>query len=67
MSADVDFLQPKCPECSGPMWLVSVVCSRANVVHPPVRAFECALCETDAIFQGYPTRIDRGRAGQLHS
>jgi transposase len=54
MLPDVHFLPPRCPECSGPMRLVSVVCSRIHVVCPPVQTFECAECETDAIFQGEP-------------
>jgi hypothetical protein len=54
MSVDVDFLPPTCPDCSRPMRLVSVVCSRIHVVCPPVQTFECAECETDAILQGEP-------------
>jgi hypothetical protein len=54
MSGDLDFSPPRCPECSGAMRLMSVVCSRAYVVDPPVQTFECAECETDAIFQGEP-------------
>ena len=61
MIADVQFLPPTCPECSGPMRLVSIVCSRAHILHPPVQTFECAACERDAIFQGQPTPMDRTR------
>jgi hypothetical protein len=56
MLADVHFLPPRCPECSGPMRLTSVLCSRAHVVDPPVQTFECAECERDAIWQWQPLR-----------
>jgi hypothetical protein len=59
MLADVDLLPPRCPDCSRPMRLVSVLCSRADV-YPPVRTFECADCETDAIYQWQPTPMDYG-------
>jgi hypothetical protein len=60
MQADVQFLAPSCAECSRPMRLVSVLCSRTDV-QPPVQTFECADCETDAIWQ---PPIDRVRTAQ---
>jgi hypothetical protein len=59
MLADVQLLPPKCPECSRPMQLVHV--------YPPVRTFECAECETDAIWQWQPTPINYRHARQLRS
>jgi hypothetical protein len=65
MLADIQFLPPRCPECHGPMQLVHV---HANAhVYPPVRTFECAECETDAIFQWQPTPADRSQIRQLSS
>jgi hypothetical protein len=56
-------MSPRCPECSRPMRLVSVLCSRglANAqTYPPVRTFECAACEKDMIiWQGQPAPPDR--------
>ena len=54
MSVDVDFLPPRCPDCSRRCGWCPVVCSRIHVVCPPVQTFECAECETDAILQGEP-------------
>jgi hypothetical protein len=62
-------MSPRCPECSRPMHLVSVLCSRglANAqTYPPVRTFECAACETDMIWQGQPTPPDHNHIGQSH-
>jgi hypothetical protein len=65
MLADVQFLPPRCPECSHPMRLVHVL---ANAhAYPPVRTFECAECQTDAILQWQPTPHDRMHDLQLGS
>jgi hypothetical protein len=62
-------MSPRCPECSSPMRLVSVLCSRtlANAqAYPPVRTFECAACDKDMIWQGQPTPPDHNHTGQSH-
>jgi hypothetical protein len=58
MLADVQLLPPICPECSRPMPLVHVLAN--DHVYPPVRTFECAGCERDAILQWQPQPVDRG-------
>jgi spore maturation protein CgeB len=67
MPADVQFSPPRCPECSRPMRLVSVLCSRVLTnahLYPPVRTFECAACERDMICQWQPTPLDHGQTTQ---
>jgi hypothetical protein len=59
-------MSPRCPECSRPMRLVSVLCSRALEAYPPVRTFECAACEKDMIWQGQSTPPDHNHTGQSH-
>jgi hypothetical protein len=66
MLADVHLLSPRCPECSRPMRLVSVLCSHVDA-YPPVRTFECAPCEKDAIFQWQPTPLDHNHTRQSPS
>jgi hypothetical protein len=65
MIADVQFSPPRCPECSRPMRLVSVLCSHVRTNdYPPVRTFECAPCERDAIYQWQPTATDNSPTRQ---
>jgi hypothetical protein len=45
---------PRCPECSRPMRLVSVLCPHDHL-YPPVRTFECVPCGRDMIWQWQPT------------
>jgi hypothetical protein len=48
----VHHLPPCCPACHHPMRLVHVLTNQH--VYPPVRTFECALCQTDTITQSQP-------------
>jgi hypothetical protein len=65
--ADVRFLSLMCPQCSRPLRLVSVLCSRDRTeahAYPPVQTFECAVCEKDLIWQGVPATADYSRTRQ---
>ena len=53
MLMDVQFSPPRCRECSRPMRLISVFCSRGDI-QPPVKTFECPDCGTEVIWQQYP-------------
>jgi hypothetical protein len=47
MLVDQQLSPPRCPECSRSMRLIHVLPNRH--VYPPVRTFECVVCERDTI------------------
>jgi hypothetical protein len=54
MLPDVYRSSPRCPICKHPMRLVHVLANKH--VYPPVRTFECAGCQMDAIVQWQPSQ-----------
>jgi hypothetical protein len=63
MLADVHRSPPRCPKCRRPMRLVHVLSNKH--VYPPVRTFERAGCQTDAIWQWHPTQVANRRPSEL--
>jgi hypothetical protein len=50
MSADVQYLPPRCPACDHRMALIHVLADRRHV-REPVRTFRCSVCGTGLIQQ----------------